>query len=104
MPYALDEDALNSADMKVLDISRPPTKQIPTYEFPRMVYLHPKDKTREHRTKIVHDKDEQESAAKQGWRPEPHIPQAAPDAELEEFEYESSEEVKRGPGRPRQIA
>jgi hypothetical protein len=95
MPYALDEEALNSPDMSVLDIGKPPTKQIPTIEFPKMVYLHPKDKLREHRTKIVQDRDEQEASAKLGWRTDPHIPQVAPDAELEEFEYEG-EVVKRG--------
>lgn len=98
MPFALDQEALDSPNMKVLDINKPPTKSIAHQEFPKMVYLHPKDKTQEHRTRVVEDKDELEAAQKVGWKASPHIPEAAPDAALEGFEYEP-ESAKRGPGR-----
>jgi hypothetical protein len=100
MPFAIDQEALESPNMKVLDINKPPTKNIPHQAFPKAVYLHPKDKTQAHRAKVVESQIELEDAQKQGWRTNPHIPVAAPDAELANFEYEAPEE-KRGPGRPK---
>lgn len=103
MPYAIDQEALDSPNMKVLDINKPPVKPIPHQLYPKMVYLHPKDKTKEHRTRIVADQEELEAAQKQGWRETPHIPEAEPDAELANFESEFAE-VRRGPGRPARVA
>lgn len=101
MPFAVDEQALESPDLKILDLSRPPMKSIPHMEFPMMLYLHPKDKTKESRTRIVASKEEKDAAIREGWRTRPHIPEAPPDPTLAEFEYEAPEaEVKRGPGRP----
>lgn len=94
MPQEIDQDALDSPNLKVLDISKPPTRAIAHKEFPKMVYLHPKDKTREHRTKVVHTADEQDAAAKEGWREKPHIPVAPADPELAEFEYEDDSAVR----------
>lgn len=102
MPYALDQEALDSPNMKVLDINKPPTKQIPHQPFPKMVYLHPKDKTKEHRGRVVQNQVELEAAQKQGWRIDAHVPEPLPDTALEGFEYEA--EVKRGPGRPKSEA
>jgi len=99
MPFALDQEALDSPNMTVLDINKPPSKSIAHQEYPKMVYLHPKDKTQEHRTRIVADSEELELATSKGWRIKPHVPEAKPDVELEGFEYEPSE-VKRGVGRP----
>jgi len=53
MPQAIDQEALDSPNLKILDINKPPSKSIPYEEFPRMVFLHPKDKTKEHRTLTV---------------------------------------------------
>lgn len=103
MPQAVDQEALDDPTRKILDINNPPLKHIAHQEYPRMVYLHPVDKTREHRTKIVHSADEFEAVKKQGWRSNPHIPIAPPDAEIEAGEFEI-EESKRGPGRPRNDA
>lgn len=104
MPFAIDQDALDSPSLKVLDIQRPPVKMIPHAEFPKMIYLHPKDKTQQHRTRVVDGYPELEAAQKQGWRTAPHIPEAAPDIELEGFEYEAAPDLKRGPGRPKNDA
>jgi len=43
MPFEIDTEALNK--LKVADISKPPVRQIPHMDFPRHVYLWPKDKT-----------------------------------------------------------
>lgn len=98
MPYAIDEERLNSPNNKVMDINQPPMKSIPHEKFPKAIYLHPKDKTKEHKSKIVKNDAELEAAMKQGWKLNPHVPQ---EPELEEVlsnDYEM--EVKRGPGRP----
>ena len=105
MPFALDNDILLSSDLKMLDIGKPPTKSIPMQEFPKMVYLHPKDKTKEHMPKTVQSLSEQEAALAQGYRTRPHIP-VAPAVDLSkdyDVEFEAVEE-KRGPGRPRTAA
>lgn len=88
MPMAIDEEALNSPNLKVLDIHHPPMKAIPHEEFPRAVYLHPVDKTKEHRAKLVVGKRELEAALKQGYKLNPHVPEAAPDPQLEAGEFE----------------
>lgn len=74
MPRAIDTEALESPNMKVLDINNPPTKNIPHQAYPKMVYLHPKDKTKEHKYKVVHTSEEHETAEKQGYKTKPHIP------------------------------
>lgn len=85
MPYAINEELLSTKTS--LDIANPPVMSIPHQEFPKMVYLHPKDKTREHATKIVHSASELEAAKKQGWRPQPHVPVAVdPVVDSGEFE------------------
>jgi len=104
MPHQIDQEALDSPSMKVLDINKPPTKNMPHLEFPKMVYLHPRDKTKEHRTKIVESPDEQEDAASQGWKLNPHIPVAPLEDLSQDFEAEAPSEAKRGPGRPKSIA
>lgn len=101
MPYAVDQEALNSPDLKILDLAHPPMKAIPHDEYPKMLYLWPKDRTKESKTTIVQDAAEKEAALRKRWRLKPHIPEAPSDPTLEEFEYEASApEVKRGPGRP----
>lgn len=95
MPKAIDEEAFS--ELKVLDINNPPTKNIPHEAYPKMVYLHPKDKTKEHRFKVVQDAGEHEEAQAQGWKTKPHNRVEATEDLSEEFE---AEEVKRGPGRP----
>lgn len=88
MPFAVDQEALNSPSLKILDIHHPPMKSIPHEEFPKMVYLHPKDKTKEHLTKIVADKKELDAVVKQGWKLKAHVPEAPPDPILQTHEFE----------------
>ena len=105
MPFAIDEAAINDSNLKVMDILNPPTKAIAFQEFPKMLYLHPKDKTQEHRTRVVQNVTEQEAALAQGWRIQPHIQQeAAVDLSVDfeaEMPADAPAEVRRGPGRPR---
>ncbi len=91
MPFAIDEERLASPDMQQLDINNPPRKQIAHQEFPRMVYLHPKDKTKEHRTKVVNDAAEQKEAESKGWKSEPHIPVEPAEDLSVDFEAESGD-------------
>ena len=104
MPYAIDEEKINDPSMQVMDPGKPPLKQIPFQAFPKMLYLHPKNKTKEHQTKIVASAEEQDAAMKLGWRPEPHIPQEDLSALNKDYEFvadtEPVAEQRRGPGRP----
>lgn len=97
MPFAIDTEALNSK--KVLDIANPPTKNIPHAEFPRVIYLHPKDKTKEHISRVVQNEQEMEMYLAQGWRKQGHVPEGA--GVLPEGFEPDIPEAKRGPGRPR---
>ena len=87
MPFAIDEDKLNSPNMKIMDINLPPIKAIPHEKFPKMIYAHPKDKTQEHRTKIVQNDEELKSALKAGWKLKPHVQEFA-EPTLDPAEYD----------------
>ena len=101
MPYAIDEEKLSDPSMQIMDPAKPPIKQIPYQPFPKMVYLHPKDKTKEHRAIVVNDQAALDNAMKQGFRLEQHIPEAGPVDLTAGFEADVPELVeKRGPGRP----
>jgi hypothetical protein len=100
MPYEIDQEALESPNIKILDLGKPPLKTIPFQAYPKMVYLHPKDKTKEHRAKIVNSPEELEAAERQGYKVKPHIPVDALEDLSEEFEAEPLE-ARRGPGRPK---
>lgn len=89
MAFAIDEEKLNSPDMKIMDINKPPMKIIPHEKFPKMVFLHPKDKTKEHATKIVQTDDELQNVMKQGWKLKPHVPVAPPEIEVLSADYET---------------
>lgn len=97
MPFAIDEEALNSPSLTQLDIAKPPTKSIPYQAYPKLVYLHPKDKTKEHEFLQVNNEDELDAAQKQGYQLKPHIQQTAP---RDMSAFETGEPVKRGVGRP----
>ena len=109
MPSQIDEEKMSSGDLKVLDINNPPLKHVPHQNYPKIVYLHPKDKTKEHRFLVVNNADEHDDAAKKGYKTQPHIPVEGPDAELADFEgfeadtEEEAEPARRGPGRPRAV-
>ena len=95
MPTAVDQTAISSPNLKVLDIHHPPLKQIPVLDFPKMLYLHPKDKTKEHRHCIVEDKAEMDEKLAHGWRKEPHIPVPPPE-DLSGFEVEYDGKPTKG--------
>lgn len=96
MPFEIDEDAMK--EKKTVDIDKIPVKQIPFMEFPKVLYLHPKDKSLEHRSKVVKDAEEQKAALAQGWREKPHIPVVE---EAVEDGFEADIPAKRGrPAKP----
>jgi hypothetical protein len=99
MPYEIDQEAVDSPNLKILDINKPPVKSVAYQSFPKMVYLHPKDKSKEHRGKVVQDADELEAALAQGYKLKPHVPVAPVEDLSENFEAEIPE-LRRGPGRP----
>lgn len=92
MPKALDEDKLNSPDLKILDINNPPVKDIPYQAYPKMLYLHPKDKTKEHRTIVVQDAAEHDAHEAKGWKTKPHIPVEPVENLSDEFEAAGAED------------
>jgi hypothetical protein len=102
MPYELDTEALDSPNMKVLDINKPPTKQAPHREFPKMLFMHPRDKSKEHLVKIAADEDEAVALEAKGWRTNPHVPVPAPEDLNKDYEAEVPE-IRRGPGRPAKV-
>ena len=109
MPFAIDEDQMKGNEEKQInkilsmDPAKPPVKQIPFMEYPRVVYKHPTQPYRvvehrntqhevvqiehipsEHLTRVVADKKELEAALKDGWVKEPYIakPPEDPNANL----------------------
>jgi hypothetical protein len=84
MPFKIDEEKMSG--LKMMDIANPPIVQFGYEAFPKCVYLHPKDKTKEHKSKIVHDKAELDAATKQGWKTKPHIPEAPPAPDADDYE------------------
>lgn len=102
MPFAIDQEKLDSPDMKMLDIAKPPLKYIQHEDYPKMLFLHPKDKSKEHITKIVQNVAERDAAMAQGYRQNPHIPVIASTSIPAGFEADVEPE-KRGPGRPPRV-
>ncbi len=95
MPRAIDNEALESPTMQILDINNPPTKIIPHEAYPKLVYLHPKDKTKENLFKTVNNVGELEEAEKQGYKLKPHIPIPAPQ-DLSGFDTDTKKAVSAG--------
>jgi hypothetical protein len=101
MPREIDQEKIEGSELPTLDINNPPTKNMPYQAYPKVVYLHPKDKTKVHLHKIVKDEHEHEVASKQGYKDKPHVPVAAVEDHSKNFEVGDYEtETKRGPGRP----
>ena len=102
MPFVIDQEKMNDPSTVTMDIGKPPLKYMQHEEYPKMLYLHPKDKSKEHLTKIVHDADERDAAMNEGWRQTPHIQQFQTSTIPSGFEADIAEPVaeKRGPGRP----
>lgn len=102
MPFAIDQEKLDSPDTKMLDVGKPPLKPIPHAAYPKMLFLHPKDKAKQHLTKIVQNDQERDAAISDGWRMTPHIPQVSSAVLPSDFEADVAEPApeRRGPGRP----
>ena len=102
MPFTVDVEAMTDRPGKPaivsMDPAKPPVKQIPHMEYPRVVYLHPKEPYKiiihrntqheiveeeripsEHLTRVVNDAKELAQALKDGWVKEPYISQPPPD-------------------------
>lgn len=96
MPFEVDTEAMEKA--KILDITKPPLRQIPHMEFPKVIYKHPKEKIQTvrvrdergnvveeykepttHIAKKVNNKAELDKALKEGWVREPYVPADLPD-------------------------
>lgn len=95
MPYEIDTDKLDDPSLQILDIGRPPVRQMPMQHFPKMVYLHPKDKTKVHLAQIVQNDDELDAATKQGWKLKPHVPVEAAVDLSKDFEAEAPDPLDR---------
>lgn len=85
----IDEEKM--AGLKVVDINNPPTKDVPRQEFPKALYLHPKDKTKEHLVKIVANAEEQKAAMAAGWKTTPHAPLIPTEEESGDYETAAAE-------------
>lgn len=58
-------------------------------EYPKMLYAHPVDKTKEHKTLVVNSPEEKDDALAKGYKVEPHIP-ASEEDQFEETQYEAA--------------
>lgn len=102
MPREIDQEKIEGSDLPTLDINNPPTKTMPYQAYPKIVYLHPKDKTKQHKHMVVRNDQEHDVAAKKGYKDNPHVPVEAAEDFSKDFEVSEYEtEQKRGPGRPR---
>jgi hypothetical protein len=83
MQQQVDQETIDTK--KVLDIAKPPMKDIGFVKFPQLVYKHPKDKAKEHKALKVENQAELDKALKDGYKEKPHIPvaPAAVDADFE---------------------
>jgi hypothetical protein len=102
MPFAVDEDRMQGKNaespMIALDPSKPPTRNIPHAEFPRVLYKHPVELfstilhrnvrhevvqeeivPNEHLTMVVDTQAEMDKALASGWVKNPFIPKPLPD-------------------------
>lgn len=57
--------------------------------FPKMVYNHPKDKTKEHKHIVVKSPEELKDALHKGYKEKPHIPVQPKEKQFEGDEYEA---------------
>lgn len=76
MPTEIDQEAMHKKTManQPFDINHPPLKPIPHQEFPKMLYLWPKDKKLQPtaKTKIAQTADDEKTLLAKGYRAQPH--------------------------------
>ena len=63
-------------------------------EYPKMLYLHPVDKTKDHKVLIVKTPDEQNNAFSKGYKQEPNVPVTPASEQYEGISYEVPEEAQ----------
>lgn len=77
MPQTIDEAKMldKGKGNQSFDINQPPMKNIPHMEFPKVMYLWPKDKklSPTSRTLVVQDAKEEKAMLAKGWRNAPHV-------------------------------
>jgi len=77
MPQAIDEEKMTAKFQanQTFDMHAPPLKNIPHMEFPKMLYLWPKDKTLPptSKTAIAANEKEEKALLKKGYRTQPHV-------------------------------
>lgn len=61
-----------------------------TLEYPKMLYLHPVDKTQEHKFVTVANCEEEKEAVGKGYKLEPHVPVPADVKDYEQVAYEEA--------------
>jgi hypothetical protein len=72
MQQEVDQETIDTK--KVLDIAKPPMKDLGFVKFPQLVYKHPKDKAKEHKVLKVENQAELDKALKEGYKEKAHIP------------------------------
>lgn len=70
-----EEDAAHASGYT----EEPPAKQ----EFPKALYLHPVDKTQEHKSIVVQTPEEMDKSISDGYKVEPHVPETPVDEQFE---------------------
>jgi hypothetical protein len=95
MPYEIDTDKINDPSLQILDIGKPPLRQMAIQHYPKMVYLHPRDKAKSHMTQIVQNEAQLDAATKQGWKLKPHVPIEATVDLSQHFEAEAPDPLDR---------
>jgi len=61
------------------------SSELPAHdEFPKALYLHPVDKTHEHKCIVVQTPGEMDKALSEGYKVEPHVPQVLTGEEYEQ--------------------
>jgi hypothetical protein len=74
MPSAIDTEFLNKEGPKTMSLHAPPVKSIPHQEYPKMLYLWPKDKKLHPTamTAVANNAEEEKALAAKGYRTKPH--------------------------------
>lgn len=79
-----DDVVVNSDAERASALANGYTADLPAHdEYPKMVYLHPADKTQEHKFMVVNSPMAKDEAVKNGYQLKPHIPVTSEDTSYE---------------------